>query len=276
MPPETLLTETLLASVAGVCVYLALVGPKLALRSVTDRGTIGVSVRNTVPAFLVTGALPVTALFTGLVLGSPALAWIGSSALVLGPRLVGSTRLRRREAKRVAAVPEIVDLVAHRVRSGGSLPAAVRATFADQATFVTEFEPILRDVDGGERLERALLQHAGRQRWEETRLLLTTCAVLIRTGGPAADALERLADRLRSATAATAEAQAQSGQQLASASVMAVLPLGFAALFALTDQRAAALYLRTGFGAACLGLSLALSVAGWAWMQRVLQAGGGT
>ncbi len=55
-------------------------------------------------------------------------------------------------------------------------------------------------------------------------LLMTGLAVLLEHGGPAAVAVERLGDTIRSGIGARAEARAQAGQVLASATLLAVLP----------------------------------------------------
>ena len=87
-------------------------------------------------------------------------------------------------------------------------------------------------------------------------------------------AIERLADRLRSAALDGRAAQSQSGQQLASAAVMTLIPPVVSLLYALSDARAANFYLHTPWGAVVVLVSLTLSAAGWFWMRYITRPRG--
>ncbi len=99
-------------------------------------------------------------------------------------------------------------------------------------------------------------------------LLLTGLAVLLERGGPAAVAVERLADTLRVAIGARDEARAQASQALASATLLALLPFLFAVLVALADPDAARLYLHTWTGAFCGAAATVATAGSWWWIDR--------
>ena len=66
-----------------------------------------------------------------------------------------------------------------------------------------------------------------------------------------------------------AEVAAMASQARASALVITIAPLAFAALAAATDDRTAAFLLRSPLGVACLAAGLALDVVAAVWMRRL-------
>jgi len=94
-------------------------------------------------------------------------------------------------------------------------------------------------------------------------------------GGSAAVAIDAAATVLRERDAVVAEARAHSAQARLSARVLTVVPLGFAAWSAVSDERIRSVYTASAVGAACVLAGLLLNAAGWWWMRRIIVAGGG-
>ncbi len=94
--------------------------------------------------------------------------------------------------------------------------------------------------------------------------------LIVSHGGPgAATALDGLAEGLRATTAVEREVQALSSQARLSGTVMAIVPLGFAALLSGTDANARAFLFGSRIGVACLATGLLLDAAAWWWMRRL-------
>ncbi len=126
---------------------------------------------------------------------------------------------------------------------------------------------VVAEVNAGASLACALTGTS-----EPGGLLRAALLAVEMSGGAGAAAVERLADRMRLGAGAEATARAQSGQQLASASLMAALPPVIALLYALSDRRAAEFYTKSLAGALLVVSAMALSGLSWLWMRWILQS----
>ena len=176
------------------------------------------------------------------------------------------TSLRR--ARRRTVAPEVLaawcDQLAHDVRSGSSLAAALRRhdpPGPGRLHLVGERlrrGSTLRDatgVDGGSVDERAVL------------LVLAACA---RDGGAVAQPLDRLAATLRRRAADGAERAVHSAQARASAAVMTVLPVAMLTLLLVTSAPVRSV-VTTPLGAIVVALGTLANVVGWWWMRRIVR-----
>lgn len=99
---------------------------------------------------------------------------------------------------------------------------------------------------------------------------LTSAVDLAETSGaPLADVLDRLDAHLRAAERARATAEAQAAGAMASAALLAVMPVAGAGLGALVGLDPAQVLLHTPIGAACLCGAVILQLAGLAWSVRL-------
>ncbi|MGI9608799.1 MAG: type II secretion system F family protein [Acidimicrobiia bacterium] len=180
---------------------------------------------------------------------------VGGAAL-----LVRSESKRRTEVRRLHELPVVVDILARRIAVGFTVARALDS-LTDEQRSVSGMAEVAAQIRSGQRSVDALSRHPG--------LLGTALLVTETTGGTTAVALERLADRLSSATLDGRAAQSQSGQQLASAAVMSLLPPLVSVLYGFSDERAANFYMRSPLGAGVITASLLLSGAGWLWMRYI-------
>ena len=97
-------------------------------------------------------------------------------------------------------------------------------------------------------------------------------AVAGRAGGPAAAALDRAAAVLRERRSWRAERRAQAAQARLGATVLTVVPLGFAAWSAAGSERVRDVYAASPVALALAALGLCLNAAGWWWMRRITEA----
>lgn len=192
------------------------------------------------------------ALMGGLALGVLAVAVVaGAPCLVL-------LACRGRAARLLdAALPADLDAVSRSLRTGASLPQALRE--GGLGHLVGDGAPLVESLDAWP----ARCPTAG------VRLASAALALAAEHGGAASRAVDGVAATLRANVAVASELRAQAAQARLSGLVIAVAPLGFAALAAATDSRAATFLLRTRFGLLCLTGGLALdAVAAW-WMHRI-------
>jgi len=97
-------------------------------------------------------------------------------------------------------------------------------------------------------------------------------AIANTVGGPAANALDGLAESLRQRQGAAAEARALSAQARLSAIVVGAAPLAYLAFSALVDSDSLQVLLATGAGRTCLVLGLLLEALAIVWMRRIVRS----
>ena len=158
--------------------------------------------------------------------------------------------------------------VATGVRAGSSLTRAV--IDADSAT-----DPPLRPFPGaGLALTRGrgLAEAIGTDPPDAAGAVGLLAPVLIAAaelGGPAAGALDRVADTLLGRAAEYEERRTSSAQARLSARVMTTLPFGVLGVLVLSEA-AIRHTLTTPAGVACVVAGCALNALGWCWMRHVI------
>jgi Flp pilus assembly protein TadB len=172
---------------------------------------------------------------------------------------------RRRDVRqRRPDYATLLEAIARQVRSGTSLTSA----------FVDETDPssplgdvVTRLAEGG-----SLADALATMQPTDADLALTVQALsaTAHLGGPIAATLDEAAAVLRERAAARAERRAHGSQARLSARVLTVVPLVFAAWNAVASQRTRDVYLSTIAGGTCALCGLALNIAGWRWMRRII------
>ena len=164
-----------------------------------------------------------------MVLNSPVVALAGLVVWWVLPSAVRRHRERAEQALLDVELIAVVDELSQQVRSGSTLGASFLSVVAKRPRARRALGGVAAGLAGGRRLSAALDQlsptHVGPD--ETVRLLSASLAVVSKSGGPVAPALERLADTLRARRAATTEATTQASQAVASAVLLAVLPVMF-------------------------------------------------
>ncbi|NNE97313.1 MAG: hypothetical protein HKN24_14945 [Acidimicrobiales bacterium] len=188
---------------------------------------------------------------------------VGPLATGLARSIARSERSHRMALARHRRVPAAVEVLARLLATGMPVSGALGALSPEQVEMLGLTRVIAR-IHGGERLSDVLSEFEG----------LVPAALLAAelSGGNASAPMERLSYRLRWAALDGRTAQSLSGQQLASAAVMAFFPVVVAVLYGLSDRRAAEFYLHTWWGTVSVAASLTLSYLGWAWMRYLTRA----
>ena len=156
--------------------------------------------------------------------------------------------------------------LARAVRSGATLVAALRS-IDPPAAASTVLAPVLLRLERGGRLGDALDTSSSSPHLNVALTVLRACAV---HGGPAAEPLDRAAATLRSRAADAAERRTQSAQARMSAIVMTVLPIAMLAVLIATSSTTRSAVAGPA-GSAIIAAGVALNIAGWRWMRRIIE-----
>lgn len=174
---------------------------------------------------------------------------------------------RRRARRTPPDLALVLELLARELRGGASLAAAMAALPSDADLGLRELR---RRVDQGAALGDEL------DRWSEgldgrdSSLVRAVLRLGVSTGAALADALDRTAGVIRERRALDDELRALAAQSQASATMIAVAPLGFLIVFALADPSAMTFLVASPLGWACLLAGVALDLVGFWWMRRLV------
>lgn len=207
-----------------------------------------------------------------LAMSGPVLAVVVGVAAVAGPVLVLWAADSRSDRRVEAALPEALEGVARSLRSGASLHLALaEAAVATPVALGDDLRTVVDAASRGATLVSALEAWEGRRPLPGIRLAVAVLALGAETGGAHARAVDGVAETVRSRLAVGAEVRALSSQARYSGLVIALAPIGFAAVAAATDERTADFLFREPLGLACLTTGLALDGLAGLWMHRLSQ-----
>lgn len=184
------------------------------------------------------------------------------------------SRSRRRRAGRGIPTPRAVadwcDDIARQVRSGSTMRDALVCAAADDVATQRAVAAVQLSIERGSSIDDAVERNP--DHGPHLQLALSVISTASRVGGPAAAAIDRTAMALRRRASEIDDRAMQAAQARLSTHVMTAVPLLMLAVLASTDDdvRKAAM---SPVGGACIGAGLALNLAGWCWMRRIVGAG---
>jgi len=165
---------------------------------------------------------------------------------------------------------EVVEQMAASLRSGRALSVALsEARVGAGSRLGREIDAVLADTASGVSFSAALEAWSRRQSSREVHLLVMALTVGMEVGGARAQVLEEVAEAIRERHGLVRDAERQATQARLSAWVVALAPLGFAAVAFLSNPRAARFLVGTPLGGICLAAGLGLDAVG-AWWMRAL------
>jgi tight adherence protein B len=208
---------------------------------------------------LVTGPTPTSPWGT-------AIGLVGRRVVAWSVRVTGGAARSRRRADR--ALPALLDQITRQLRSGVSLPVAVRNAAAgapDEATL-----RMADELAAGSALVAAVALWRDACPTPARSLVAAALALASEAGGSVASVLDGVSDTLRDRVALDREVAALSSQARASAAVLVVAPIAFAALAATADRRVAEVLLGRPVGWACMAAGAVLDGLGALWMARLV------
>ncbi len=171
------------------------------------------------------------------------------------------------------ATARFLDEVTASVRAGASLATSTLVAGREAGGTDTGWPRVHALVGAGRSLRTAIDEVFGpdHSATADERLVASTIVALDSTGAPALAALERVGDALRERAASHEDARTQAQQAFSSAAVLSALPAVFGLAAALAEPEVAEFYTRRWVGAFCVMAATVFTLAGWEWLQRLLE-----
>ncbi len=163
-------------------------------------------------------------------------------------------------------IPDALDRVVRQLRSGSTLPLALRRVGEHDPVF----ERVARELQRGKSLRESVSAWRSEDDQPNRLLAATALDLASSTGGASARVLDGVAASLRERVALEREVAALSSQSRASAVVLVVAPVAFAVAAAMFDSRILTALVGTPIGWTCMGLGLGLDALGAVWMAKLI------
>jgi len=225
--------------------------------------------RSAMRLWLTTGVLGVIVMMVVIGATGPVGLALGALAGVVLPVVMVAARGDRESRRIVAALPEMLELLARSLRGGADLHTALRDLADGPNEAGRTLESVLLRVEAGGRLGESFDRWVVDLGHRDASVVRAVIRLGDSTGGSMAPALDRAAATIRERSAIRSEVRALTSQSRASAIVIAVSPLGFLAVVSATDPRTAHVLFATSIGRACLAGGLLLDGLGLLWMSRL-------
>lgn len=213
----------------------------------------------------------VTGAVAGLLLSAQ--WWWGAGAgalLATCPWIVINVRANQRRAKFNEQLPNALDLFISVLRSGHSIPQAVRAV-ADEvpAPCGSEFAEMLQRMNLGQTLPQALAYSVSRFKSFELDLIRRATEIQMEIGGSLSDLLEKTNQTLRQRLKLQKQVQVLTAPSRLSAVIIFILPFLIAITFSFINPDYMAPLTDTKLGRALLSLAIAAQLVGYLIMRKL-------
>ncbi len=202
----------------------------------------------------------------------PVAAFFGGSLGVLVPVILVLARGDRASRRIVQSLPEMLELLARSLRGGADLRTALRDVAGGTNEAGRTLDSVLRRVAAGERLGEAMDRWVVDLGHRDATVVRAVIRLGDSTGGSMATALDRAAATIRERSALRSEIRALTSQSRSSAMVIALSPVAFLAVVAITDPKSSRVLFATNVGRLSLTGGLLLDGLGMLWMSRLTSA----
>jgi tight adherence protein B len=231
------------------------------LRQLIDRSAVEISLRLLLLLMCISAVLPAA---SAMLLGVPAIIClpIGAVCACL-PVVALYLRAEERRNKLVDQLPDALDLMISVLRSGLSMPQAVRAV-ADEipSPCGQEFSRALYRMNLGQSFNEALAATTDRYRVFELDLLRRASAIQMEVGGSLADLLDKTNQTLRQRIRLKRQVRVLTAQSRLSGTIIALLPFFIALGFQLFNPNYLNPLYETNVGKGFMLAALVLQVTG--------------
>lgn len=206
-----------------------------------------------------------------LLTGSWLLMVLALVLLGMTPNLVLGRLARRRRSSFAEQLPDAMMLVAGAIRSGASLPLALRQMSQEvPAPCGQEFELMLREMRIGVALEEALGSLERRMGGDDLRLFTAAVRIAGDSGGNLAETLERLAETVRRKLTVEGKIRALTAQGRLQGWIMTLLPVAVAAALFAIEPAAMEPLIATWQGRVVCGVIAVLELTGMVFIRRIM------
>jgi tight adherence protein B len=213
-------------------------------------------------------AIPLLALLSGAHLVFVVLAL---AVWLLAPRIIRGTLRTMRRRQIEAQLPAAADALASQLRAGLGLSQALAVLAAyERPPLSQELALLLRRHRLGVTLDAALEEWPQRLASVDLVLFVSALRISRELGSGLAEALERLGDTLRRRRMLEDRIQTLTAQGKFQGIVVSLLPVGLLAVLAWLEPDATRQLFTTDKGIAALALIVALQIAGWWLIRRIV------
>jgi len=216
-------------------------------------------------ALMVVGLL-IGALTRGLVVGLLVAVVVG----VLS-RSYLSIRARKRARAINDQLPDVLTLLVSGLRAGQGVNQALRLVVEQMPEPISkEFARVVTAVELGQRMSEALEDMVTRVGSDDLAMMVTAINIQRETGGNLAETLEVIADTIRDRIRLQGEIRTLTAQQRLSGNILAVMPLGLAAVVYLLDPTFYEPFFEPGPFRLLPIIALAMQGVGYYLIQRIV------
>ncbi|WP_448091774.1 type II secretion system F family protein [Pseudomonas lini] len=213
----------------------------------------------------------------GILLGFALASWIGLLVLLLMPplalRLYISWCYQRRLKRMIEQLPPMLDHTVRSLKSGRTLADAVLVAIdAAEAPLKNAMGRVQRNVHLGVSLPDAVTDFAELYEKDEFRLFALGLKVNHRYGGNASELFENLIKMIRERDQAARQLRAMTGETRITAVVLALMPVGLAAYFLLSNPKYLLAMWSSSSGQMMLATAFGLQVVGCLALWRMLRS----
>ncbi|WP_454869966.1 type II secretion system F family protein [Pseudomonas lini] len=213
----------------------------------------------------------------GILLGFALASWIGLLVLLLMPplalRLYISWCYQRRLKRMIEQLPPMLDHTVRSLKSGRTLADAVLVAIdAAEDPLKNAMGRVQRNVHLGVSLPDAVTDFAELYEKDEFRLFALGLKVNHRYGGNASELFENLIKMIRERDQAARQLRAMTGETRITAVVLALMPVGLAAYFLLSNPKYLLAMWNSSSGQMMLATAFGLQVVGCLALWRMLRS----
>lgn len=218
----------------------------------------------------IAGALGIWA--AGALSGSVAGAVAGCVAGLSVPWLVLEQRIQRRQVAFQQLLPDALMLIVNALRAGNTLQQAFLLVSEQVPEPVaSEFKLTLREIGWGLPIDAAIEALADRVGSADLDLIATAMLVQRETGGNLSEVLLRLHASLRERIRLAGEIRSLTGQGRLTAGILLLLPVGVAAMLAVTSPDYLTPLVVDPRGQAVIAVALGLQAIGGGLLYRLIR-----
>lgn len=221
--------------------------------------------------YFVSGSLILAGVGTALALAFECILGAAAGAVLASlPWIFVTVRANKRRAKFTEQLPNALDLFVSVLRSGHSIPQAVRAV-ADEvpAPCGSEFSEMLQRMNLGQSLPQALSHSVNRFKSFDLDLIRRATEIQSEVGGSLAELLEKTNATLRQRLKLQRQVQVLTAPSRLSAVIIFILPFVIAVSFSMINPDYMAPLTTTKLGRGLLCLAFAVQVVGYLIMRKL-------
>ena len=223
--------------------------------------------------WIISGVMGAMGLLGGLVVTHAPLVGLGAG-VVLGlglPRWFLGFKCKGRGKKFTSEFPNAIDIIVRGIKSGLPVNDCLKVIAAESPEPVGgEFRRLVEGLGGGVTMDQAMEKMYQRMPLSEVRFFAIVLAIQQKTGGNLAEALGNLSAVLRARKLMVEKVKALSGEAVASAGIIGVLPPGVMVLVTVTSPKYMMPLFTTSGGHMALGISAGLMGTGIFVMRRMI------